>query len=180
MSICSLAVSIIQEGMNFSRHLESTGVREIGLRSVSSFVGGLTLGRGTMSTSFHTLGIQPSWRLLLKIAQTGLAKFPVSHILPSWGQSLVPQPCQRALMSSRSTSLTLMVNMLGTTQSLFSGMKESTGVSCLWHGSIQVHYSVFCLFSGSIFSLLVVSSFKLRTDVDDPSWMVRGLVGFYF
>ena len=50
----------------------------------------------------------------------------------------------------------------------------------LWHGSLQVLYSVFCQFSGSIFSLLVVSSLKLRTDIDDPSWMVRGLVSFYF
>ena len=70
----SLAMSVIQSQMNFSRHFDKTGVREIGRKSLWMSVGGLTLGTGQMSAHFHSMGTVPSCRPLLKIAQTGGAR----------------------------------------------------------------------------------------------------------
>ena len=66
------------------------------------------------------------------IAQIGLAKIPVQSCITQLGTESGPTALLVCtFMSSHSTSLTLMVNMLGTAQSLFSGMKASSGVNGL-------------------------------------------------
>ena len=67
-------MSVIQSQINFSRHIDKTGFREIGRKSLWMSIGGLTLGIGRMSAHFHSMGTVLSCRLLLKIAQTGGAR----------------------------------------------------------------------------------------------------------
>ena len=65
-----MVMSIIHVRMNFSKHFDKTGVRDIGRRSVSISAGGRILGTGRTSAHFHRAGKVPSRRLLLNIAQT--------------------------------------------------------------------------------------------------------------
>ena len=69
-----MVMSIIHVHMNFSKHFDKTGVRDIGRRSFSIRAGGRILGTGRTSTHFHRAGTVPSRKLLLNITQTGGAR----------------------------------------------------------------------------------------------------------
>ena len=60
--------SMIHSVMKLFKHLERTGVSEIGLRCFSRMDGAGTFGTGQTSADFHSSGTNPSLRLLLNTA----------------------------------------------------------------------------------------------------------------
>ena len=125
-------MSMIQVDTNFSNTLDNTGVSEIGLRSLSNRLGGDTFERGTVSPDFHSSGRKPSGRLLLNNEDTGLNRRAAQPRNTQFGMLSGPTAFSvRAFIMSRSTSATLLTNLLGTAQSLAGGTKVSSSVRAL-------------------------------------------------
>ena len=63
-------MAVVKAQMNCSKHLDNTGMSDIGHRFLRMSFGGCILGRGLTLAHFHSCGRVPSPRLLLKIAHT--------------------------------------------------------------------------------------------------------------
>ena len=111
-----------------SRCLVKIGVRDMGRRSLSTFLGGCTFGIGTTFALFHKEGKVPSLIDELKVAQMGLKIKPARSRRTQLGSRSGPTALLILVLISFSTTFSLgMMYLLGI--SICSGMRSHTKVA---------------------------------------------------